>query len=89
MVIEYSHQFLKMYKRLPAQVQQAAEAKENIFRENPFHPSLRTHKLTGKLRDYWAFSIGYNYRIIYSFVTTRQVHWHAVGTHSIYQDFNG
>jgi mRNA-degrading endonuclease YafQ of YafQ-DinJ toxin-antitoxin module len=76
-----------MYKKLPVQVQRSAESKEDLFRENPFHPSLRTHKLTGKLKDYWAFSIGYNYRIIFSFESEKHVLWHAVGSHAIYQNF--
>lgn len=27
------------------------------FINNPFNPSLKTHKLTGKLKSYWSFSV--------------------------------
>jgi addiction module RelE/StbE family toxin len=32
--------------------------------ENPFHNSLKTHKLKGKLNKYYACSLTYSYRII-------------------------
>jgi addiction module RelE/StbE family toxin len=36
--------------------------------EDPYHPSLRTHKLVGDLSDIWACSVDYNYRILFEFV---------------------
>ncbi len=36
--------------------------------EEPFHPSLRTHKLKGELSDKWACSIDYRNRILFKFV---------------------
>jgi len=29
------------------------------FTEDPFAKELKTHKLTGKLKDLWSFSLGY------------------------------
>ena len=36
-----------------------------LFSDNPFNPSLKTHKLTGKLRGFWAYSCGYDCRICF------------------------
>ncbi len=44
-----------------------------LFSKDPFHKSLRTHKLTGKLDGLWAFSIDYDTRIIFSFVSDTEV----------------
>lgn len=33
-----------------------------------FDPRLKTHKLTGELRDVWACSAGYDLRILFEFV---------------------
>lgn len=38
-----------------------------ILGENPFHPSLRLHKLKGGLADYYSISINIEYRIIMEF----------------------
>jgi mRNA-degrading endonuclease YafQ of YafQ-DinJ toxin-antitoxin module len=35
------------------------------MQENPFTPSLKTHKLQGKLKDSYAASAGYDLRIIF------------------------
>lgn len=35
---------------------------------NPLHPSLRLHKLEGKLSDYFSVSINMTYRITIDFI---------------------
>lgn len=51
---------------------------------NPFHPSLRTHKPRGRLKECFACSAGYDLRIIFRFVTAggkKAVFLQTVGTH--------
>lgn len=36
--------------------------KVEMFKTDPFDPALRTHKLSGKLRDLWSFSVEYDLR---------------------------
>ena len=38
-----------------------------IFLNNPFDNRLKTHKLSGKLKELWSFSIEYDIRIIFFF----------------------
>jgi addiction module RelE/StbE family toxin len=85
MKIIYSTKFAKEYKRLPLKVKKLAEKKEIIFRKDPFESSLKTHKLTGKLKEYYSFSIDYQYRIIIEFVEKDVIWFHSVGTHEIYK----
>lgn len=35
---------------------------------DPYHPSLRLHKLQGKLREYHSISINMQYRIVIDFI---------------------
>ncbi len=51
------------------------------FCEEPFHPSLRTHSLTGNLQGYWAFSINYQYRLVFTFLSESEALIINVGTH--------
>lgn len=87
MRIYYSSKFAKEYKRLPHKIKISAEKKEKIFRLDPFGQQLKTHRLTGRLKEYYSFSIDYQYRIIFEFVgKDRKIVWfHSVGTHEIYQ----
>ncbi len=71
MKVGWSSQSLRAFKRLVRKNPQLRILIEQTLRqlaENPFHPSLRTHKLKGDLADIWSCSIDYNYRIIFEFV---------------------
>lgn len=85
MRIYYSSKFAREYKKLPIKIKKIAEKKEKIFRQNPFEPRLKTHRLTGKLKDFWSFSIDYKYRIIFEIIDEKTIWFHSVGTHNIYK----
>ena len=74
--IYYSSQFIKSLKRLPENIAILVEGKQSFFMINPFNPLLKTHKLTGKLSQYYSFSITNSYRIIFV----------NIGTHEIYKN---
>lgn len=59
--------------------------KEAIFKKYPFAKTLKTHKLSGKFSGYYAFSIDYNYRIIFRYMKKDTIVFVAIGDHSIYQ----
>ena len=83
--IETTPQFDRHYRKLSKQVKEAAEKKEILFRSDAFHSSLETHKLHGKEKDVWAFSINKKYRIKFAFITTGVVLFLDIGTHDIYR----
>jgi mRNA interferase YafQ len=35
--------------------------------EDPFHPALKTHKLSGQLKELWACWVEYDCRIVFAF----------------------
>ena len=57
------------------------KSKIKLFEEDPFNPILRTHKLSGILKDYWAFSIDYNLRVIFKFIDSNTALLIDIGTH--------
>ncbi len=83
--IEYSRKFLKSLEKLPKEIIEKAEKKEKIFKENPFHPFLVTHKLSGKEKESWAFEIDYHYRIKFVFLSDEEVLFLDIDTHNIYK----
>jgi len=82
MHVEYSNKYLKAASRLSAKLIALADKKEALFRSDPFHPSLETHKLHGKEKDAWAFSVTQKYRIKFLFLTDTIVLFLDVGTHN-------
>lgn len=85
MEIEYSPKFSRQFKNLSKEVKKSALKCEKLFRANPFDSQLKTHKLHGTMKEYWAFSISYSHRIGFTFVDGDLVRFHAVGTHDIYK----
>jgi len=67
-VIEIGRRFEKNYKKLPYSVKKIAKEKEYVFRENPFDPRLETHKLHGKEKELWSFSITRSHKIKFIFL---------------------
>ena len=86
MEIFYTAQFARLYKKIPDEIKRKAEKRETLFRENPFAPSLKTHKLQGDLSDFWSFTIDFRNRIIFEFKDDRTaVIFHSIGDHDMYR----
>jgi addiction module RelE/StbE family toxin len=56
--------------------------KVKLFIENPFDKRLRTHKLSGKLKDLWSFSVRYDIRVVFYFEDRRKCVFVDIGTHN-------
>ncbi len=82
--ITYSSKFLKSFKNLPKNIQKVAVRKIELFEKEPFSTSLKTHKLTGNLDEFYPLSISYHYRILFKFEDDKEASFMNVGTHSIY-----
>jgi mRNA-degrading endonuclease YafQ of YafQ-DinJ toxin-antitoxin module len=52
-----------------------------LFLKNPFHPRLRTHKLSGKLEGLLAFTVAYDCRVVFKFLNGDEVLLVDVGGH--------
>jgi addiction module RelE/StbE family toxin len=55
--------------------------KVNIFINDPFERSLKTHKLSGKLKDLWSFTVEFDIRVIFYFADKSKVVFIDIGTH--------
>ena len=71
----WSNTFLRAFKRLMRKhpdLRKETEETLELLMQDPFMPQLETHKLKGKLLGSWACSVGYNVRIIFDFVESKQ-----------------
>ncbi len=82
--IAFSSSFKRAFKkRIAGDSVMEARFWERVeaFKANPFDPTLRTHKLSGKLKDLWSFSIEYDLRVIFHFVSNQRALFIDIGTH--------
>jgi addiction module RelE/StbE family toxin len=64
---EYFKKLKKFIKKLPDVLDRYAKTIE-LLEIDPYHPSLRLHKLRGKLQEYYSVSITMQYRVVIDFV---------------------
>ena len=58
--ISLNTSFKRAFKRKIAgntEREERFRTKLELFKDNPFDTGLKTHKLSGKLKEYWSFSI--------------------------------
>lgn len=80
--IEFASTFNRRLKKLNPQVKNKFTDLIVLFSENPFHSRLKTHKLTGQLKNRYAFSIAPNLRVIFKFIDNNQTAlFISIGSH--------
>ncbi|MBU0706004.1 type II toxin-antitoxin system mRNA interferase toxin, RelE/StbE family [Patescibacteria group bacterium] len=85
MKVKYTPSFLRKYKKLPIALQEEVEEKIILFSKNLKHPSLKAHKLKGKLEGIYSFSVNYAYRILFLYEDKKTVKLLGIGTHKVYE----
>ena len=55
--------------------------KLDLFTQEPFNSGLRTHKLSGKLKDLWSFAVEYDVRVIFYFTDSGNAVLIDIGSH--------
>jgi addiction module RelE/StbE family toxin len=83
--IHYTSRFIKDFKKISKDKQKLAIIRERIFRANCFDPRLKTHKLTGTLKNYWAFSVTHSDRVLFGFINEKEIIFYKIGSHEIYR----
>ena len=80
----YLRRAAKFAKRHPELLGQY-EKSLKLLELNPFHPSLRLHKLRGKLEGLWSISIDRKYRLIFKALENGVILFISIGLHAIYE----
>lgn len=63
----YTRRAIRFLRKHP-EIQRQYEKTLQLLEINPFHPSLRLHKLSGRLQDVHSVSINRSYRITLEFL---------------------
>ena len=86
MNINFSPRFKRAYKKLPSHIQDDFDKQIKVFMRDPNHPSLKTHKLKGRLQECLAFRLRDGYRVLFDFFAFDSVDLLNVGSHDIYKN---
>lgn len=72
MEVSFSTSFRKIFRKRikSAEIEEEFWSRLEIFVNDPFDSKLKTHKLSGKLKGLWSFSIEYDLRVVFFSQTT-------------------
>lgn len=85
MDIVYTPQFVRMLRKLERTLQEEAVEKIELFEKDRAHTQLKVHKLKGKLKNRYSFSVNYQTRIVYTPLSKTEVAFLAIGDHDVYK----
>ena len=83
--LEYAPSFLRQLKKLPPALQRETLEKVLLFKNKKNHRQLEVHKLKGKLKEKWSFSVNHSYRVVFKWLPNDSAGLLAVGDHDIYK----
>ena len=66
--IVFSKRFVALSRKLSQKLKLKLKENFDLLSRNPFHPSLHTKPLTGKLAGFYSFRLGRDYRVIFHFI---------------------
>ena len=71
---------LRIFLRKHPQLRQLVQHQLDTLTRNPFAPSLKLHRLTGKMKRFFAASVTYEHRLIMS-IKGNTITLHNIGSH--------
>ena len=80
--------FDELFKKLPRIIQQKAAKKTELFKQNPFYPSLHTEKLHPKHYEVWSLRVDQTYRIVFKFLGNHLAEFRYIGHHHSIYNYN-
>jgi mRNA-degrading endonuclease YafQ of YafQ-DinJ toxin-antitoxin module len=81
MNVLFHKQFEKQYRKLPAAIQKQFMARLRLFTEDPKHPLLHVHMLTGNKFPYQSLNVNADIRALFIQEKTK-VTFYEIGSHS-------
>lgn len=87
MKVAFTPKFLRMLKKLPLGLQNEVIERVELFKDVKDHQRLEVHKLKGRLKKFYGFSVDYKNRIIFEYLSEDDVALLAVGDHEVYKLF--
>ena len=82
--VVFTPSFLRQLKALEISLQKEVIEKVELFKNPQNYKTLKIHKLKGRLKGRWSFSVNYRFMIVFSYVSKRKAVFLGVGDHSVY-----
>ncbi len=82
--IAFSPKFLKTAKKLKPNLKEEIIERVDLLKNEENHHKLKVHKLNGKLKGRYSFSVDYKNRIVFTYLDANTIYLHNFGSHDVY-----
>jgi mRNA-degrading endonuclease YafQ of YafQ-DinJ toxin-antitoxin module len=79
----FERKFEKYEARLSETERQRLNKRLEIFADDVFDKRLKTHRLKGELKEYYAFSISYSERLVFKILDDEGIYLIEIGSHDV------
>ncbi len=85
--IAYTPAFIRQVKTLPDALFDEVEEKIELLKDEKNHKALKVHKLKGRLKGRYSFSVNYQIRIVFKYNPRdkQEAILLAIGDHDVYR----
>ncbi|MFT5036615.1 MAG: plasmid maintenance system killer protein [Candidatus Azotimanducaceae bacterium] len=81
----YMPSFIRELQKLESDVQTETAQKVKLFEDSDNHKQLRVHKLKGRLKNKYSFSVTYSHRIVFLWEDKKTAVFLSIGDHDVYK----
>ena len=82
MIVHTHRIFNKKFVRLSQKLKVRFKERRDLFLQEPFHPLLDNHALTGDRIGQWSINVTGDWRAIYEFLDSEAIIFMDIDTHS-------
>jgi mRNA-degrading endonuclease YafQ of YafQ-DinJ toxin-antitoxin module len=83
--IKFKPSFIKKFDVLEKELQEEVLEKIELFKDSKNHEQLKVHKLHGQLKENHSFSVNYKFRIVFNYISKKEVVFLTIGDHEVYK----
>jgi len=81
MIVVFHRDFKKQHKRLSEKLRAQFFERLLLLRQNPLHPLLHNHQLSGAYQGSWCINVTGDLRAVYDYVENDVIQFTHIGTH--------
>lgn len=85
MDIKFKPNFVRQFNRLEPALQEEVVEKVELFKKIKNHKQLKVHKLKGRLKGRFSFSVNYKTRIVFAYISKKEAVLLAIGDRDLYK----
>ncbi len=84
MQVSFKPSFVRQMNKLEKSLVDEVLYKIGILKNSNDYTSLKIHKLHGRMKNNWSFSVNYKIRVVFEYESKKEIVLLTIGDHDVY-----